>query len=180
MINFMKTFIFFLFFTLKGFAADPSTICDENSFCTQPMIEIVSGFKNGGSQFTERPLSGFSGGCYYISSLYNSGHQHHGAFIFDRTQSGLFAAGEFSFFTAEDPYQNMNSVELKNWFIKNKSNFTKAIATDKQVELQYMGNQYDLHYWFRSNAEKNKLYVLGQQFSGGQSDSVFCEMSARN
>ena len=175
----MRITILILFLSSPAFASDPSTICDENSSCTHPMQQIVENYKKGNVDFSKFELSGFSGSCYYISPIYDSAHEHHGAFLFERNSSVLFATGIFSFFTAVDPYKDMNAVELKKWFVENQSTFTGTTETNDQVELEYMGERSDFHYWFRSNTEKNKLYVLGQQFAAGQNSDVFCDLNAR-
>ena len=168
-----------LLLSSSALAADPTTICQENAACTPPMLSIVNGYREGNANFAQLPLVGFSGGCYYISSLYSSEHQHHGAFIFERIREEILTAGEFSFFTSEDPYRSMNSAELKKFFVGNGSRFSNAIQSVGEIELRYITDQSDFHYWFRSNLQKNKLFVIGEQFAAGKSASVFCEMNAR-
>lgn len=158
---------------------DPTTICDDNQSCTPPMLSIVQEYKKGGAAISNQTLSGFSGGCYYLSSLYSSEHKHHGAFVFERAGDNLAVTGIFSFFTKDDPYQNMNSIEMKNWLIQNGYPFSQAVESDREVELRFLTDQSDFHYWFRSNSEMNKIFVIGEQFSAGKNTSLFCEMNAR-
>jgi hypothetical protein len=158
---------------------DPATFCDENPQCTDRMREITQGYKMGSNQISNEQLVGFSGACYHLSSMYDSSHEHHGSFIFERTNEALMADGIFNFFFEADPYQNMSSIELKNWFIQNGSRPSKATESESQVELQYLGDSSDYHYWFRNNKDLSKMYLIAKQASSDYLGFIYCEMNRR-
>lgn len=186
----MKKIILVLFFilsfsphfNLRASEENPSTFCDQNTQCTDKMRKIVLEYKSGNKQFSQlindTPM-GFSGSCYHISYLYDSNHEHHGAFIFERSGNDLMTDGVFNFFFNEDPYQQMTSFELKTWFLQSNSQMSLALEKTNQIELQFLGNGSDYHYWFRNNKKNNKLMLIGKQMDTSTSALIFCEMTRR-
>lgn len=174
-------FISLLILSLNSYSEeiDPSLFCDQTYQCTDKMREISTQYKTGNSEFAKESLIGLSGACYHISSLYDSDHEHHGAFLFERSSQGLMTTGVFSFFAEQDPYEGMNSVELKEWFIQNNSRFEKAIESSSQVELQFLDVGSDFHYWFRGHKDNNKVFVIGKQLVDDYAGFIFCELNHR-
>jgi hypothetical protein len=160
-------------------AENPADFCSGNSECTEKMQEISLGYKNGNGQFKKEDLIRFSGSCYHLSYLYDKNHEHHSAFIFEKNGRDLMADGIFTFFYEEDPFSKMSSLELKNWFINNKSKMVKTIKKFNHVELQFLGPGSDYHYWFRNNQNNSKLYLIGKQLGENYLGLVFCEMNPR-
>lgn len=120
----MKAFLLSLLISIFAFAADedPTQFCQQFAGCTETMHRITNEFSKGDAGFSQRTLIGYSGACYHVNSIYDANHEHHGAFVFERTSNSEFLAnGIFSFFAAEDPYQHMTSPELKEWFIQDHS-----------------------------------------------------------
>ena len=179
----MKVLIFyFLVLTshhLHALDEDPATFCTQNNLCTDKMVEISKDYKNGNINFTTENLSGFSGSCFHISSLYDSNHEHHGAFIFERSDKDLMADGIFMFFYDTDPFKEMNSIQLKDWFTTNNSQMVKTIQKRKQIEMQFLGDNSDYHYWFRNNKRNNHLALIGKQSNAFYLGFVFCDMTHR-
>jgi hypothetical protein len=178
-------FISLLALTLSAQAQledDPSTFCAKNgSHCTEKMRSITDQYNAGNSDFTKEDLIGFSGSCYHISETYDKNHEHHGAFLFarDKNNQTLATTGIFSFFAEQDPYKEMNSVELRDYFVKTNSRFSKAIEKPNQVELQYLSERADLHYWFRTNPQTGKFLLIASQAIETYLGFIFCEMTAR-
>jgi hypothetical protein len=158
---------------------DPSIFCDEIGFCTQSMLNITKGFKAGDTEFSKNKLSGFSGSCYYISPFYDQNHEHHGAFLFEKSPKALMATGIFSFFAEQDPYKEMNSVELKQWFINRNSRFSETIVTSNQVELRYLTEESDIHYWFRSSSDGKQIFIISRDVNINYLEFGFCKMDRR-
>ena len=158
---------------------NPAKFCNQNPECTQKMIEISNDYQNGNKLFSKEILDGFSGECFHLSSLYESKHAHHGAFIFEQSGRDLMADGIFTFFYNEDPFIAMNSIELKDWFISQNSHMVKTIKKLNQIEMQFLGDTSDYHYWFRSHPKTGKLLVIGKQASSEYLGFVFCEMEHR-
>lgn len=178
----MKNFVLLsiLFFSLNAVSQtkdDPALFCDESQQCTGRMREITLNYNLGQKEFSKETTVGYSGACYHISSMYDSNHEHHGAFFFERANEIFLATGIFSFFAESDPYQNMNAVELKDWFVKSNSRFSPTIENANEIELQYLGDTSDLHYWFRSHGKK--LYVIAKQGMERYVGYIFCEMNQR-
>ena len=181
----MIKLLMFLFLTALSFSVfavdeNPATFCDENPFCTEKMNLITSEFKLGNNQFASLPLSAFSGGCFHINSLYDSAHEHHGAFFFERSQNDLMTDGIFSFFYESDPFDGVSALEMKEWFQSQNSKMAKAIEQKNSVELQFLGDQSDYHYWFRNNKEQTKLLVIAKQQSSNHSALIFCEFTPKS
>lgn len=166
-------------FNVNSQTADPSQFCMETNQCTKKMQSILDGYKDGNANFSKESLTGFSGSCFHLNDLYDSEHEHHGAFTFERDGINLMTTGIFSFFADEDPYQNMSSVELRNWFVENNSNFSKAIEKSDHVELQYLSPRSDYSYWFSENIKNKKFYVIGKQIGEDYLGYIFCEMNRR-
>jgi len=177
----MKLLMLFslLSFSVFAFAEDPSTFCDENPYCTDKMNQITSEYKLGNDQFASLPLSAFSGGCYHLSPLYESSHEHHGAFIFERSQDDLMTDGIFSFFYEQDPFDGVSALEMKAWFQSQNSTMVQTVQRNNQIELQFLGDQSDYHYWFRNNKQQTKLLVIAKQQSSGYSGLIFCEFTPK-
>ena len=158
----------------------PDQFCSGNSDCSEKMIEIANLYKNGTNTLSQQSLIGMSGACYHISSLYDKEHEHHGAFVFERASNGAFeTTGLFSFFAEEDPYKNLNAPQMKEWFIRNNSRFTKAIENSEQVEIRYLTDESDIHYWFRGNNDNNVVTVIGRQFIQDYVGYIFCKFKSR-
>ena len=169
----------FLSFSAFSQSENPSQFCLETNLCTEKMQTIVEGYTKGDAEFSSESLIGFSGSCYHLSDLYDSEHEHHGAFLFERTGNELFTAGVFNFFYESDPYQKMTSSELKAWFVQNNSSFDKTSVKADHVELQYLSTESNYSYWFSENKKTHKFYVLGKQIGEDYLGYVFCEMNRR-
>ncbi len=183
-----KLFFLFFCFHLIGIASasvsssvseDPSLFCHKNPNCTDKMNKISQNFKKGNVLFAKENLIGFSGACFHLSYLYDSLHEHHGAFVFEKNQNDLMADGIFLFFYPSDPFNNMTSQELKDWFIESKSTMVKTNVKASVVELQFLGEGSDYHYWMRSDKSNSKLFVIGKQASNNYDGLLFCELNRR-
>jgi hypothetical protein len=179
-INTMKRYLLSILVVLsfKVMAQEnPAEFCDDNYFCTAKMRELTDAFVKGNAQFGQEPLTAFSGGCYHLSELYNSEHEHHGAFIFEHEGSDLYSKGSFFFFWEQDPFLGMSVPEVKNWFIERNAKPTKTVVTAEQVELQYLGTGSDYHYWFRNNKANDKIIMIAKQKSDSYLGMIFCELN---
>jgi hypothetical protein len=158
---------------------NPAGFCNETGMCTKKMISITQTYEKGNADFQKEALSAFSGACYHLSDLYDPEHEHHGAFVFSHDEvkpADLMTTGVFSFFAESDPYAQMSSVELKDWFIKNNSRFDKTIVKADHVELQYLTELSNYTYWFRQDARAKKLILIGKQIGEDSFGYIFCEL----
>jgi hypothetical protein len=171
------TLLSLLILSLHAFAQqeNPALFCTQTDQCTDQMLAITRGYSEGNANFSQAPLAAISGACYHISSAYDRNHEHHGGFVFERRGKDLFTAGEFSFFADEDPYQHLNSLEMKEYFVKANSRFEKTMENPTQIELQYLTSRSDLHYWFRSSQDGKKVYMIAKQAIEDYLGFIFCE-----
>ncbi len=179
----MKTIILFTFafinFSLFADESDPSKFCEQSYECTETMSKISAQYENGNSKFSSEKLIAFSGSCYHISPLYHAETEHHGVFVFERTNKGLMANGSFNFFWGYDQYEDMNASQIKDHFIATGTSFDKTMETGNQVELQYLGDESDYHYWFRSEKANKNMFLIAKQASTDYAGFIFCKMSRR-
>jgi hypothetical protein len=158
---------------------DPSNFCEQSGACTPRMQEISNGYKSGNIEFIQSDLVGYSGGCFHISPSYHPDHKHYGAFVFKIVAGDVITTGIFDFFPEKDPYENMTSVELDNWFLKIGSRYIPVIQNTEHVELQYTSDVADLHYWFRSNSDQSKIFMIARQAQSEYLGFIYCEMNRR-
>jgi hypothetical protein len=181
----MKLFLglIFILVSLNIFAknSNPLDFCHQIGNCTSKMLEITKEYKVGNGKFTKENLSAFSGSCYHISPLYDPDHEHHGAFYFENENKEFKIDGIFSFFFEADPYQDLNSEGVKELFLQRGSVPFKAIKKMDHAELWIKSTKpSDFHYWFKTNQDQSKMFLIGMQFSGTDPNFVFCELNNRN
>lgn len=155
---------------------NPVEFCDGNDYCTPKMHALTEEFKNGNAAFAQESISAFSGGCFHLSELYNSEHEHHGAFVFERKGDDLFSKGSFFFFYEQDPFLGMDVHDMTKWFEERNSASAKTVVSTEQVELQYLGTGSDYHYWFRSSKASDKVIMIAKQKSENYLGLIFCEL----
>lgn len=174
--------LFFLMATLifsNALLADeinPAELCVETGKCTKKMLAISKAYEKGNAGFQNNELSSFSGGCYHLSDLYDPEHEHHGAFVFEKSGADLLTTGIFSFFSESDPYAQMTSVELRDWFVKDHSRFDKTIIKEDHIELQYLTEFTNYTYWFRQDARAKNLLLIAKQIGEDSFGYIFCEL----
>ncbi len=156
---------------------DPAQFCKEAN-CTPKMRKISRKFAAGRNDFINNSIVGFSGTCFHIHPDYHSNHSHHGAFVFENENDQLLGNGVFSFFSTQDPYENMNSIELRE-LLTQSSPLTVITVTEKNVELAYASEQSDIRYYFRTSEDFKELYVIGRNSNVQYISMVFCSMQHR-
>ncbi|MEK2689727.1 hypothetical protein [Bdellovibrio sp. GT3] len=161
-----------------GPVVDPTSICN-GEVCSEPMINIVDGFRDGQGGFADESLTGYSGKCFHLSPHYNADKAHHGGFIFDKSQAPVGIAGRFNFFYEEDPYSGMTAQEMKDGFVQSGGNLSPGMETANDVQLAHIYDEIDIRYWYRSDTTKRNLFVIGSTSdkSGNVAAAVFCKMN---
>ncbi|MBO9665430.1 MAG: hypothetical protein J7501_01280 [Bdellovibrio sp.] len=156
---------------------EPTELCDGNP-CSEPMLNVIAGYKDGVGGFANDDLTGFSGKCFHLNPQYNPNFAHHGGFVFDKTAGELNVSGMFSFFYGEDPYAEMSAEEMKAAFAKAGSTGTPAKVTEDHVEVAHLYDTIDIRYWHRTDASHKNLFVIGRtaDTTYGMSSAVFCKM----
>lgn len=154
-------------------ADDPTQFCAQAETCTDRMKQITENYIQGDAAFAKENVIATSGACFHLSSMYDGEHEHHGAFLFERIDQDLMTSGIFSFFAPSDPYADMDAKAMKEFFIANKSTSNKTIETPEQIELQFLAEDSDYHYWFRSY--QGRLFLIGKQASGYNANLLFCD-----
>ena len=168
-------------FALIAKENNPVLFCQETENCTPKMLDITNQYKVGNGKFTKLNLTAYSGSCYHISALYDPNHEHHGVFYFQQENNEYLIDGEFGFFYDEDPYKTMSSKEVRQVFLERGSKPMRALKRIDRAELEIKTSKTsDFHYWFRSSANQEKMYLIGVQFSGSEPELVYCDLDNRH
>lgn len=161
----------------QGDAVNPTELCD-GAGCSEPMLNIVKAYSEGFGGFANQDITGYSGKCFHMNSMYDPNYAHFGAFTFERANEGTVITGLFGFFYDSDPYSGMSAAEMKSAFKAGGSNGSLGITRADHTELVYKYPASELRYWFRSNKSRNVLFLIGRMTDGnhGISSMVFCKM----
>lgn len=155
----------------------PENFCNEIEGCTEQMTSILSEYRQGQTDFILKPVSAYSGSCFHLNSMYDSSKEHHGAFAFERTKADVFSIGIFSFFAPADPFRDLTTEELVDWLKKNSSGYQAVETSTNQVQLSYCDPAVNLNYWFRSSADTQTLFVIGEEDAAYRRNLIFCRMN---
>ncbi|WP_413576723.1 hypothetical protein ACLVWU_01620 [Bdellovibrio sp. HCB290] len=161
-----------------GPVVDPTSICN-GDVCSDPMLNIVDGFREGRGQFANQPLTGYSGKCFHLSPHYSADKAHHGGFIFEKTPGSIAITGRFNFFYEEDPYAAMSAQEMKDGFLQGGGKLSPGTETPAEVQLAHIYDETDIRYSYRSDVSKNNLFIIGSTSNkqGQVAAAVFCKMN---
>ena len=178
----MKFVFFLILISVFAFAEDPSQICD-SSQCSEPMREISSGYKNGNTNFLNKPLSAYSGSCFHQDPNYNPEKAHFGVMAFKPADATFEMTGFFGFFFEEDPYVNFNSNEVLSDLLKRGYNPISGVITKDAAEIELLTSSTEIKYWIRSDEKSERVFLIGRWSGAGVrswQSAMFCELKYRN
>lgn len=172
----MRIFIA-LFFVGLGVRAElfegvTEDYCDSQWYdCSEASADIVKNYRAGqGVELNGDELL-YAGSCYMVSRHYHKDHAHHGYFYFRKNAGAVDFFGLLSFFSEENPYENLTLEDARQLNPKASQYQIKISQSEWRVDTNI---EPPWQYFMREL--NSKLYVVG---FWGYDDSINCEFTKK-